>query len=170
MVSARLKSLERLPDPVRSDYLRIVERTIEEVSTRWSSVLSVPVLWLTLGAVGTDIRVERVDLDGLYRENGYAEHFDHWVESAVRQRMGTGRCAALASHDRMGGPWPYPTGALLPGLPDGHVHLRAVHRDDPGGFADAFAVRSRPLRRKRFAPEVYEQLAQARRAYPGAAG
>ncbi|MEU1603557.1 hypothetical protein [Micromonospora matsumotoense] len=163
MYSASLRRLEQLPRPVRSDYLRIVERTIAEVSTRWSSVLSVPVLWLTLGADGADVRVERVDIDELYRENGYAEHFVHWVESAVRNRLAAGRCAALASNDRMSGPFPYPFGALLPCTSDGHVHLRAVHRDDPRAFEDAFAVRRRPLRRKRFVPEVYAQLAQARR-------
>ncbi|MFJ6198352.1 hypothetical protein [Micromonospora sp. NPDC092111] len=171
MDHVNLRTLDRLPGPVRADYLRIVERMVDEVTARPASVLSVPVLWLTLGPADTDdIRVERVDLGELYRRHGYAERFGHWVESAVRQRMAGGRCGALVCHDRMSGPVPGPLLGAMLGPRERHVHLHATHRDDPRAFWDTFPIRRRPLRRIRFAPEVRQQVAQARRAFPEPTG
>jgi hypothetical protein len=171
MYGVSLGTMDRLSGPVRADYLRILERMLEEVPARRLSVLSVPVLWLTIGERDNDdVRVERVDVAELYRRNGYTEDFRVWVESAVRSRLAGARCAALVCNDRMSGPVPGPVVGALLGPSERAVHVHAAHRDDRRAFRDTFPFRRGPLRRVRFTPEVYQGLASARRGSAGPTG
>ncbi|RKN32910.1 hypothetical protein [Micromonospora musae] len=168
MYDASLANLDRLPDHVRDDYLRLVEWTLAELPSRGSSRLSVPLLWLTLGTAGNAVHVERVDTTELYRRNGYPDEFSRWVLSAVRSRLAEvhARCAAIVSNDRMDSSFPGPILGALLGPSEDNLFLHAAHRDVSRTFRDSFRIGRGPLRRLRFAPEVHQKLAEARRDWP----
>ncbi|RKN32911.1 hypothetical protein [Micromonospora musae] len=168
MYNASLAHLDRLPDHVRDDYLRISEWVLAELPARWSSRLFVNSFWLTLGTTGSIVRTERVDLTELYRGNGYPDEFWRWVMSAVRSRMAeTGaRCAAIIANNRMNAPLSGPLLGTLLGPAERNVFLYATHRDASLEFRDAFRIRRGPLRRLGFVPEVHQKLAEARRTWP----
>ncbi|MEU4678918.1 hypothetical protein [Micromonospora sp. NPDC023737] len=166
MYHENLESLERSPDQVRADYLRVLERMMAEVPRRWQSRLSVPVLWLTLDSGSNDIEVEPTDVYQMAREHGYPDEFHRWVTSAVQSRLSeTGaRCALLASHSGMSSSVQGPILRALTGPPDRRVHLHGAHQDHRRPFRDDFAIRRGPLLRARFTPEVHQRLADIRRS------
>ncbi|MEV4812317.1 hypothetical protein [Micromonospora avicenniae] len=168
MYDASLAHLDRLPDHVRDDYLRIVEWVLAELPARMSSRIFVNSLWLTLGTTGNAVRTEPVDLTELYRRNGYPDEFSRWVMSAVRSRMteAGARCAAMIANNRMNKPLSGPLLGALLGPAERTVFLYAAHRDASLEFRDAFQIRRGPLRRLGFVPEVHQKLAEARRTWP----
>ncbi|MEU5565983.1 hypothetical protein [Micromonospora musae] len=172
MYNASLAHLDRLPDPVRDDYLRLVEWTLDELPSRWSSRLSVPLLWLSLGTTSNAVTAERVDTTELYRRHGYPDEFLRWVMSAVQSRMTEigGRCAAIVFNDRVESPLSGPLLSLLLGPPETKVFLYAAHRDVSRRFRDTFRIRRGPLRRLGFVPDVHQKLADARRTWPNRTG
>ncbi|TDC30874.1 hypothetical protein E1211_23455 [Micromonospora sp. 15K316] len=172
MYNTSLAHLDRLPDHVRDDYLRLVEWTVAELPSRWSSRLSVPLLWLSVGTTGDAVTAERVATTELYRRNGYPDEFLRWVMSAVQSRMTEigGRCAAIVFNDRVESPLSGPLLSLLLGPPETNVFLYAAHRDVSQRFRDSFRIRRGPLRRLGFVPDVHRKLADARRTWPNRTG
>jgi hypothetical protein len=175
MCSANMRDLDRLPEQVRDDYLRIVEWVVAELPSRRGARLGVPVLWLTLGASGGDeIVAEPTDLYQLSSRNGYPDEFSRWEGAAVRNRATeTGaRCVALVHHNWMSSSIQSPLLRAVTGTSGRNPHLfvRAVHRLKSPEFYASFPIERRWPRRLRFAPEVHEQLAQARRRSPHRTG
>ena len=171
MCSAAMRDLDRLPEQVGDDYLRIVEWVVAELPSRWGARLGVPVLWLALPAPGGDeIVAEPTDLYQLSDRNGYPDEFHRWVGSAVRNRAAESgaRCVALVHHHWMSSSIQSPLLRAVTGPRDRNplLFVRAVHRLGSREFYASFPIERRWPRRLRFTPEVHEQLAEARRRWP----
>ncbi|MFC8420480.1 hypothetical protein ACFUN7_06235 [Streptomyces sp. NPDC057236] len=163
---AILAELGSLPAHVRTDCIRILEAAVRTAPRTWTRRRGVRLQWITIRD-GGDAVVAQVDFGEL------GEHVD-WdgprsarsFAGALREKLGTHRCAALVYGNAVDSrAWGWVLPLLLGQLPrpDTAVMVDVAHRTGARStFSFPVGYRRSPVRRLRFEEDVHAILRRAR--------
>ncbi|MGW8065234.1 hypothetical protein ACVV2G_23945 [Streptomyces ziwulingensis] len=162
---AILAGLGSLPAPVRADCIRVLETAVRVAPRAWTRRRGVRPQWITLPDGDGDV-VVRVDSGELSRHVDWAgPRSDRSFAGALREKLGTNRCAALVHGNAIDSrSWGWVLPLLFGQLPrpDTAVKVDVEHRTGARAtFSFPVTHRRLPVPRLRFEQDVRAILRRA---------